>query len=125
MELIKKQVGLSYVAVLMIVGALAITGFFATRVGLVYFNHYQVKSIFDLLESEQPVAQRSTVEIRRFIAKYFSLNSIDYIQREDIKLEQKVGSIKVQLDYEVVKPISGNLSFLISFSETKNLKVIF
>jgi hypothetical protein len=125
MVLIKKQAGVSWIGTLIIIGALAITGFFVGRVGLVYFNHYQVKTIFDLLENEQSVEQRSNVEVRRFITKYFSLNSVTYIQSEDVKLEQQVGSIKVQLDYEVVKPIVGNLSFLISFSETKNLKVIF
>ncbi|MDP7536422.1 MAG: hypothetical protein QF470_01130 [Methylococcales bacterium] len=40
MELIRKQLGLSFVGVLLIVGVLAVTGFFTVKVGLVYFNHY-------------------------------------------------------------------------------------
>jgi hypothetical protein len=36
-----------------------------------------------------------------------------------------VASINIQVDYEVVKPMVGNLSVLISFSEVKSLKVVF
>jgi hypothetical protein len=125
MESIRKQLGLSFVGVLLIVGVFAVTAFFTVKVGLVYFNHYQVKSVLDVLEKEQPVAQRSSVEIKRFVAKHFSINSIDYIHPSDVKLEQKVASINVQVDYEVVKPMVGNLSVLISFSEAKSLKVVF
>ncbi len=125
MVLIKKQAGVGLVGVLIIVGVFSVIGFFTARVGLVYFNHYQIQSILDRLEREQSVEQRSKAEIRHFITKYFALNSIDYIKREEVRLEQQVGSINVQLDYEVVKPVVGNLSFLISFSETKNLKEIF
>ena len=125
MESIRKQLGLSVVGILLIVGVLAVTGFLTVKVGLVYFNHYQVKSVLDLLEREQPVAQRSITEIKRFVAKHFSINSIDYIHPEDVKLEQKVASITIQVDYEVVKPMVGNLSVLLGFSEAKSLKVIF
>jgi len=125
MESKRKQLGLSFVGVLLIVGVLAVTAFFTVKVGLVYFNHYQVKSVLDVLEREQPVAQRSSIEIKRFVAKHFSINSIDYVHPGDVKLEQKVASINVQVDYDVVKPMVGNLSVLISFSEAKNLKVVF
>lgn len=49
MVLQKKQAGVSLVAVLIIVGVFSVTGFFTARVGLVYFNHYQIQSILDRL----------------------------------------------------------------------------
>ena len=60
---------------------------------------------------------KSAREIRTSIEKNFDMNYVDHVTNDDITVIAMPGYVKVDVEYERVEPIVGNLSVLVQFHE--------
>ena len=49
--------------------------------------------------------------------KRFNMNYVEHVDKEDIKISKHGDYVKVEVEYERVEPIMGNLSVLAEFYE--------
>ena len=100
----------------------ALIGFFAAvaaKVVPVYIEHFHAKRALTQLVSELASGEKSGEEIIGLLQQRLQQEQVDDIAREDILLKPLPdGRYHVQVAYDVVVPIVGNLSALVLFDDS-------
>jgi len=107
---------ISFLAVFVVAGFLVLL---ALKLVPVYLDHMKVKSSLEGLKTEAGLADKPAQEIRKMLQKRWDINSIqDLSAEESVFIEKKSGGMKIQVAYEVEKPVMGNMSALIKFEDS-------
>ncbi|MEW6038956.1 MAG: DUF4845 domain-containing protein [Pseudomonadota bacterium] len=99
---------------------MAVAGFFLLllfRIGPVYLNHYKVRSSLESLKSDRELLEKTREDILKTLEKRWDINMVDTVTAKDVRITRSDGVLRVQLAYEVVRPIVGNVDALIHFDE--------
>lgn len=113
----KRQRGLTFISLIFVLG---IAGFFVLlilKVGPIYLDHSKVLSALAAVEEAPDAATLSEHDIREMLRKRFDLNYVSDVEAGDIKIYKSGYYLKVEIEYEVVKKIMGNLSVLVEFDD--------
>jgi hypothetical protein len=114
-----RQNGMTLIGFLMI---FIVAGFFVLltlRIIPVYLDHVKIKSSLQGLKSEYGLAEKPPQDIKKLLTMRWDMNSIEGITAEDnVIIEKKNGLMKIQVAYEVEKPILGNMSALMRFDDS-------
>ncbi|MEI7866628.1 MAG: DUF4845 domain-containing protein [Candidatus Methylumidiphilus sp.] len=107
---------ISFLAVFVVAGFLVLL---TLKLVPVYLDHMKVKSSLEGLKTEAGLADKPAQEIRKMLQKRWDINSIqDLSAEESVFIEKKSGVVKIQVAYEVEKPVMGNMSALIKFEDS-------
>ncbi|NOT86004.1 MAG: DUF4845 domain-containing protein [Methylococcaceae bacterium] len=113
----KREKGLTFISLIFI---LAVIGFFALlilKIAPIYMDHSKVVSALKALEASPELPTQSADQIKTSLAKRFSMNYVNAITYDDIKITKRGSYVKVQAQYEVVEKIMGNASVLVQFDD--------
>lgn len=113
----KKQHGVSFLGVIVII---AIVGFFlmvGVKLFPVYYKGLTTKSIVEDVATEMNGKQPNKKQLWNKIQKRFSIDSIKGIGKEDFVFEQAKNSIEFGLDYEVRVPLIANIDVVVKFDQ--------
>lgn len=113
----KHQRGLTFISLCVL---LAIFGFFVfliLKIGPIYLDHNKVANALSALEKDPAFPTMTEYEIRNSLDRRFNIGYVDFIAPEDIKVSKSNDSVKVEIEYEVVKPMAYNLSVLVDFHD--------
>ena len=114
----RRQRGLSFIGwmvVAAIFGLLLISFF---RIFPIYHDNFTIKTVLDNLKDDQKIDPKSKRAIWESISRRLSINSINGIRREHLKVERKGGKTTVTIAYETKRPYLGNLFIGGNFSES-------
>lgn len=112
-----KQRGLTFISMVFL---LALIGFFTLlvlKIAPIYFNHSKVVNALAAVEEMPDIASMPKSEILTSLDKRFNLNYVEHVTKDDITIVAQPGYVKVNIDYERIEPIFGNLSVLVEFHE--------
>lgn len=93
-------------------------GFFTLlvlKLGPIYLNHYKILTSLESIRKEPSVSDKSKEEILTLLEKRWDINSVDHVSSKNVKITKQGGQIKVQIAYEVVEHIMGNVDALVTF----------
>jgi hypothetical protein len=113
----KNQQGLAFIPLVFTVTLLFIVISITVKIAPVYLNHSKVVAMLEQLKQEAHGEKKTESEIKSSLTKRININNIDDITQNDISLNRQGNAFKVLINYEVVKPIYGNLSVLIEFND--------
>lgn len=88
----------------------------------VYMEHFSVKTVLESIKEEPMITQKSVPEIRTLIQRRLKVNGVYEMSNDDIKIKKEGGVTSVDITYQVVKHMAGNVDVLISFSD--NIKLV-
>jgi hypothetical protein len=87
-----------------------------------YMQAAQIKNIFVTM-AHDPDMQKATVhEIQVSFNKRASIDNISAIKAEDIEVSSEDGRMVLSASYDVKIPLSGNVSFLLTFNPSSASK---
>lgn len=112
-----KQRGLTFISLVFL---LCIIGFFALliiKIGPIYFNHSKVVDAVEAVKNTPDISSQTRGQILSALQKRFDMNFVDFISSDDIHVVSQPGFVEVDIDYERVVHIMGNLSVLAEFHE--------
>ena len=89
----------------------------ALKIGPLYLNNSKIASSLTAVKNMSDLNNKSAREIRTSIEKNFDMNYVDHVTNDDITVIAMPGYVKVDVEYERVEPIVGNLSVLVQFHE--------
>lgn len=115
--MLRHQHGLTFIGFVLL---MAVAGFFLLllfRLGPVYLNHYKVSSSLESLKSDQQLLEKTREDILKTLEKRWDINMVDSVTTKDVKITRSDGSLRVQVAYDVVRPIVGNVAALIHFDD--------
>lgn len=122
MQNLRTQKGMTAIGWLL---TFALIGFFvlmALRLVPVYLDYYEVAASLASLKSVPEVTQKSPHEIRELLQNRFDMNDIDTPTAKNVTITNSNGVLNVGLEYKVLRPFIGNVSFVVHFK--KDVKVI-
>lgn len=111
------QQGLTFIALVFILGLIALFVLLALKIGPIYLDHSKVANSLAVLEKTPHIETESVYEIRDRLSKQFNMNYVYDVTQDDIKVTKHGNYLKVVIEYEVVKKIVGNLSVLVEFHD--------
>ncbi len=113
----KNQRGLTLITLVFI---LAIFGFFVMlglKIGPIYLNHSKVVNALAAVEETPDVETMTKRELQESLYKRFDLNYVTKVDGNDITITKHDDYLKIEIEYERVEKIAGNLSVLVEFYE--------
>lgn len=113
----KNQQGLAFMPLVFTVTLLFIVISIVFKIAPAYLNHSKVVAMLEQLKQEATGEKKTESEIKASLTKRININNIDDITQGDIAVNKQGNAFKVLINYEVVKPIYGNLSVLIEFND--------
>lgn len=113
----KKQSGLTFITIMIILGLLAFFVLLGFKIGPLYINHSKVVNALAAIEKMDGVENMSKHEVRLSLAKRLNMNYVDKVVIDDFEVIKRPTFLSVSLDYERVEKILGNLSVLVEFNE--------
>jgi len=114
---LNKQRGLTFISLVFILGLIAFFTLLVLKIAPIYFNNSKVKNALAAVEQSVDITSKTRQEILSSLDKRFNMNYVEYVTQDDIKIIAQPGYVKVDIEYERVEPIMGNLSVLVEFHE--------
>jgi Tfp pilus assembly protein PilE len=111
----KNQRGLTFISLFIILSVLAFFVLLALKVGPIYMNHSKVTNALSAVESMPEVKSMSKNEIIKSLNKRFGMNYVTKVDDKDVSILKQGNYVKVEIEYERVEKIFGNLSVLVQF----------
>jgi hypothetical protein len=108
--------GLVIGSVLLIVVALV-----GMKVVPAYMEFLSVKKVLTAMKQE-PLDTMSASDIKKSFDKRANIAYISVVKGSDLTIEKTSSGTAVNVEYQVIKPIAGNLSVLIDFSTSSDAK---
>ena len=114
----QKQRGLTFISIVFILGLLAFFVLLGLKIGPIYMNHSKVVTSLSALENMPDVETMTQREIWDNLEKRFGINYVDKVGKEDVTVTKATAYTKVEIEYERVEKLVGNLSVLVEFYES-------
>jgi len=114
---LKKQRGLTFLSIAFILGLIAFFTLLILKIAPIYINHSRVVNALKAVENTTDIVTKTKAEIKTSLEKRFDLNYVEHVTNDDIKIVAQPGYVRVDIDYERIEPIFGNLSVLVQFHE--------
>ncbi|MCK5831284.1 MAG: DUF4845 domain-containing protein [Methylococcales bacterium] len=114
----KKQSGLTFITMMIILGLIAFFVLLAFKIGPIYINHSKVVNALAAIEKMEDIESMRKSEVRISLAKRLNMNYVDKVIIDDFDIIKRPNFLSVTLEYERVETILGNLSVLVEFNES-------
>ena len=119
----KRQTGLTFISWLVI---FAVGGFFVLlgmKLVPIYLENQSVKSVVQSLNNDPLVRKTDARGVYKLINKRLKINSVYDFPKEFIKIKKSRNQLLVDVTYDRVEPIVGNVSVMVSFSEKLSVEL--
>jgi hypothetical protein len=113
----KRQQGLTFISLIFVLGFIATIVLLALKIGPIYLDHSKVVSALAEIEKTPHIEEQSETQIKDSLNKRFNMNYVYDVTQDDITITKQGDYLKVAIEYEVVKPLVGNLSALVEFND--------
>lgn len=118
-----RQRGMTFIGWLFLLTPVAIVGYAAIRLTPVYMNYMKVARALDQTATEYRDDQSVTAQrIRTSIEKRFDIESVNHPNINEIVIRREGQAWVMQAAYEDVAPLFSNVSLLVSFDRTVELR---
>ena len=106
---------------------LALVAFIAVaflKVMPIYFDSFKVGDVVSALTEERGIGDKSNAQIAKLILKRLDVNMVTDVTKENIFIERLKNEVLIDVEYEVRKPMFGNLDVIISFKKSAEVPAI-
>lgn len=103
---------------------LAVVGFFAyvaMKLVPMYSEYYAVKQALKGLQQEPGIANRDPAKIQDLFFRRLYISYAENVKAEHVKIERVDGGWNMSVNYEVRKPLMGNLDVVGKFAAAEQL----
>lgn len=124
MILKNKQKGLTGVSIMFLLIIIAFVALTFLKIMPVYFDSFKVGDVVSSLKEERGLGEKPNSEITNMILKRLDVNMVSDVSKDNVFIEKVKGSVLIEVDYEVRKPMFGNLDVIISFKKSVEVPAI-
>ncbi len=114
----KRQQGFTLITLVLILGLIGFFTLLTLKIVPIYLDHGKVSSALTALKQMPDIQSKSEAEIRESLAKRFNINYVYDVTKDDIKIIKHGSYLKVDIEYETVVKLAGNLSALAEFHDS-------
>ncbi len=115
---IKKQQGITFITLMFILAILAFFVLLTLKIAPIYMNHNSVVNALTAVEKMPSIETLSKQAIKTSLSKRFGMNYVEKVDTNDVTILKQGNYVQVEIEYERVVKIFGNLSVLVEFYES-------
>jgi hypothetical protein len=120
---LKKQQGATFLGMAIIAGGLIFVAIIGMKLAPAYIEYMSVKKVLKAMANDPNLSSMSTKEIRESFEKRQSIDDIKSVTRDDLVVgKNDAGQTVVSVDYQVQKPLMGNVTALLDFHASSDGK---
>jgi hypothetical protein len=113
-----RQRGMTMLSWLFVLGIAVFFVLIGIKMVPTYLENYSVRQVLANMENDRTLRGGTQTAIRDSFFKRLKINSVYEFDKRWIKIsKQKEGNL-VEVDYEIRKPVLGNVSIVMAFSES-------
>ncbi|MCK4865240.1 MAG: DUF4845 domain-containing protein [Gammaproteobacteria bacterium] len=113
-----KQKGLTGISIMVMLVAIAFIAVIFLKIMPIYFDAFKVGDVVTAMKDERGLGDKPNNEIAKMILKRLDVNMVTDVTKEDILVERAKNIVYIDIEYEVRKPMFGNLDVIISFKKS-------
>jgi hypothetical protein len=118
----RKQNGITLVGFIIILGIVGLFIYVGMKLIPMYTEYYSVKQAMKGLSMEPGINNSSPDHIRSLFTRRLYVNYSENVEPKHVKIERIEGGWRMNVAYEVRKPIIANLDVVGNFAATQDLK---
>ena len=117
----RTQRGMTLIGFIIVLAVVGIFAYVAMKLVPMYSEYYAVKSALKGLQQEPGIAKRDPAKIQDLFFRRLYISYAENVKAENVKIERIDGGWTMSVDYEVRKPLMGNLDVVGKFSTSERL----
>jgi hypothetical protein len=121
MAMKRKQGGLSLVGFLVVLAVVGFAAYVGMKLFPMYQEYYAVQSAMKGLANEPGIADMDPAKVEDLFFRRLYINYSENVKPQDVKFERMDGGWKMMVNYEVRRPLVGNLDVVGKFDKTQDL----
>ena len=114
---LRKQAGRGLPGFILCFGLVGLTSIVGSRLIPVYIDHFRIKASLHELSQDGGILHQETGEILDFLQQNWSQNKVTTVASDSVHIERLQNKLKIDVRYDVVKPILGNVDAVIHFDD--------
>lgn len=114
---VKRQQGMTLISLILVLGLIGFFALLVLKIAPIYLDHSKITAALEAVKESVDVETKSDYEIREMLRKRFDLNYVYDVSAQDIVITKSGNYLKVEIQYDVIKKIMGNLSVLVEFDD--------
>ncbi len=119
----KRQAGMTMWSMLFVLGTLAFFLFLFFKLLPPYMTDFKIKSALDSLGRQSDAGTMTLPEIKEAMRKRLEIDSADDFSLKDTLTVETRGQMKIiRINYETVVPMASNVSALLSFDHSVEVR---
>jgi hypothetical protein len=112
---LKKQQGATFLGMVIVAAGLIFVAIIGMKLAPAYIEFVSVKKVLKAMGNDSSLNSMSTKEVRQSFDKRKSIDNISSVKGEDLVIKKDGGTTVVTADYQVQKPLMGNVTALLDF----------
>ena len=117
----RKQSGLSLLGFLVVLAVVGFAAYIGMKLFPMYQEYYSVQSAMKGLANEPGVADMDPAKVQDLFFRRLYINYSENVKPQNVKFERTEGGWKMRVNYEVRRPLVGNLDVVGRFDSTQEL----
>ncbi|PPC95046.1 MAG: DUF4845 domain-containing protein [Methylotenera sp.] len=118
-----KQQGATFLGMVIVAGGLIFVAIIGMKLAPAYIEYMSVKKVLKAMANDPSLSSMSTKEIRQSFEKRKSIDDISSVTKDDIIINKnEAGETVVSVDYQVQRPLVGNVTALLDFHASSDGK---
>ena len=117
----RKQGGLSLLGFLVVLAVVGFAAYVGMKLFPMYQEYYSVQSAMKGLANEPGVADMDPAKVQDLFFRRLYINYSENVKPQNVKFERTEGGWKMRVNYEVRRPLVGNLDVVGRFDSTQEL----
>lgn len=113
-----KQNGMAMVSWLVVLGVVVFFILIGIKMIPTYLENYSIKQVLTNMENDRAVRSMSPAEMKQSFFKRLKINSVYEFDRNAIQIKKEKNGTRFEVSYEIRKPVAGNVSIVMAFSES-------
>ena len=81
-----------------------------------YLESYSIQQVLKNMENDRTVRKMTPHEMKKSFFKRLKINSVYEFDKDWLKIKKEKFGTKIMVDYEIRKPVAGNVSIVMDFT---------
>lgn len=116
-----KQSGMTLVGFVIVLAVVGFAAYIAMKLFPMYSEYYSVRSALKGLSQESGIANQDPARIQDLFFRRLYISYSENVKKEHVKLKRVDNGWQMDVNYEVRKPLVGNLDVVGKFTATQML----
>ena len=117
----RTQRGMTLIGFIIVLAVVGVFAYIAMRLVPMYSEYYAVKQALKGLQAEPGIANRDPAKIQDLFFRRLYISYAENVKPGNVKIERIDGGWDMSVDYEVRKPMMGNLDVVGKFATSTKL----